>query len=142
MGGCIRRLWKFIPDVDDSESDPICRKEDLTEYELALQKGLVRFGAVVLLCFFINLTLCIYDYESSGEYQDPQDFVISMVTLLPMVPQFAFRWELPRDFASGEEKRSRIDKIGAKWDVKERSRARMSEAGRRSKCDSFVQLKS
>ena len=87
MGACLARLFtKCIPALE-IESDPVCKKEDLTSYEVSLQRALIRFASLVLLCFFVNVGLLVYEYESGDE--NKSDFAISMVTLLPMVPQFA-----------------------------------------------------
>jgi hypothetical protein len=86
MGACLRRLFASCIPVLEIESDPVCKKEDLTSYELSLQRAMIRFATLVLLCFFVNVGLTVYEYKNGDVHKS--DFALTLVTLFPMIPQF------------------------------------------------------
>eukprot|EP00520_Triparma_pacifica_P013156 CAMPEP_0118635610 /NCGR_PEP_ID=MMETSP0785-20121206/2166_1 /TAXON_ID=91992 /ORGANISM="Bolidomonas pacifica, Strain CCMP 1866" /LENGTH=197 /DNA_ID=CAMNT_0006526651 /DNA_START=85 /DNA_END=674 /DNA_ORIENTATION=- len=88
MAALMGRMFNRCIPALEIEADPICRKEDLTNYEISLQKALARFALLVLMCFLMNAGLLIYEYETGGDNQGKSDFALSFITLIPMIPQF------------------------------------------------------
>jgi hypothetical protein len=73
---------------DEQHTENVCSRKELTSFEQALFKALLRVSCLIFLCFVANLTVTLWVYSEGNVYTS--DLVADIVTSVPILMQIRF----------------------------------------------------